>query len=197
MTQKPPEPSAPFEESLAEALPVVYARLAARFRDEQLADEVSADCLVSAWEKHAADPDYFRAHDLTAWSSRRASWKAVDRLRQRVRLRPLPQEPDGPGEGVRARRPNAPEALARDRQLALECLQRLPEQERAVLVGHYFEGKTDVELGTALFGERGTPQARGLKVWRLRQKARTRLRDLLLAEGVDPSDWGGPGGLAV
>jgi DNA-directed RNA polymerase specialized sigma24 family protein len=196
MTTKPSkEPSTTnFEDALMQALPVVCNRVAGLYGDRQLAEEVSADSLSQAWEQYAADPSYFRSRDLVAWSSRRAAWRAVDRLRRRNRLRPLPEEglPGGEAEAGQVRRPRevGPAALVRDREIMSACLERLPPAERAVLIGHYFEGRTDQEMGEVLYPGQGTPQARGLKAWRLRQKARGLLRDLLLQGGVDPSDWG-------
>ncbi len=181
-----------FANDLAAAWPVVFARLAARYGDPQLAEEVSGDCLAQAWEKWAGEPDFFRSHDLTAWSSRRAGWKAVDRLRQRTRIRPLPEKGSEDGEeGVRPRRENDSRERARARELALACLGRLPEQERTILLAYHFDGLTDQEVGAVLYGEEGTAQARGLRVWRLRQRAYNLLRELLIEEGVDPADWGG------
>jgi DNA-directed RNA polymerase specialized sigma24 family protein len=173
---------AAFEAALREAGPVVRGRLARRFRDPQLVDEVSGDALASAWERWAGDPAYFDGRDLVAWGCRRAWWDALDRLRLRGRQQPLPEL---------EQREDA--ERGRDRETTLDCLQRLPAAERDVLVGHFFEGRTDLEMGGLLFGEEGTEQARGLRAWRLRRRAQGRLRDLLLAAGVDPADWGEPG----
>jgi DNA-directed RNA polymerase specialized sigma24 family protein len=183
-----------FENALAQALPVVYHRLAGMYGDKQLAEEVSADSLSQAWEQWAADHDYFLHHDLIAWSTRRAAWRALDRLRRRNRIRPLPEECGEAGWAVPVRglRESAAASAIPDREIACRCLEQLPPAERAVLVGHHFEGKTDQEMGEVLDGDEGTPQARGLRAWRLRRKAYDRLRALLIQEGVDPSDWGPP-----
>jgi hypothetical protein len=66
-----------------------------------------------------------------------------------------------------------------------------------VLLGHHYDGLTDQELGTRLFGEGLSRQARGLRVWRLRQRAYDHLKAILLAEGFDPADAGPAGGQAV
>jgi RNA polymerase sigma factor (sigma-70 family) len=184
-----------FEQSVASTFPVVFRRLASRFGDEQLAEEVSLDCLSQAFELWRLDPAYFATHDLTAWASRRATWRALDRLRERSRLRPLPQErPDDD----RAARPALPcrepaeEQALRDRELTWEALQRLGPEDRDILVAWYYDRLSDQEIGAALFGsENGTAQARGLRVWRRRQRAQGRLRDRLIAEGIDAADWGG------
>jgi RNA polymerase sigma factor (sigma-70 family) len=172
---------------LAAAWPVVFNRLAARFRDPQLADEVSSDALARAWEKWAESPDYFTAHDLTTWSTRRGTWKALDQLRQRLRQRPLPDEQGESETGRTAGRPRW-ESASHERERTVElvwaCLQRLPEPERSALVAHHYDGLTDQEVGSVLFGEQGTPQARGLRVWRLRQRGYALLRDELVRAGA-------------
>ena len=177
-----------FAADLAAAWPVVYNRLAARYGDPQLAEEVSSDVLAHAWEKWAQAPDYFASHDLTAWSTRRGGWKALDQLRQRLRHRPLPDEQaEGSDEACSAIRPlweSASRDKERAREVLWDCLQGLPEPERAALVAHHYEGRTDQELGALLFGNQGTPQARGLRVWRLRQRAYALLRDILAQEDV-------------
>jgi RNA polymerase sigma factor (sigma-70 family) len=185
-------PALGFEQVLADAYPVVFHRLASRFRDEQLAEEVSSDSLARAWELHRDDPDYFRTHDLAAWATRRASWRAVDRLRDRTRRPSLPEEPlDGQPAGFRTLRERDPERDA-DRETLRDCLERLPDRDRALLLAHYWDGLTDQQLGAALYGATASPQALGLRVWRGRRQAEGRLRDLLVLAGLDPADWGGP-----
>jgi DNA-directed RNA polymerase specialized sigma24 family protein len=75
-------------------------------------------------------------------------------------------------------------------EIAMRCLHRLSEPERQVLLDHHFGGRTDQEVGTRLFGEAGTPRARGRRVWNLRHAAYKRLRVFLQAEGVDLGDVG-------
>ena len=81
--------------------------------------------------------------------------------------------------------------LTQDRLLTWEAIHRLDELDRRVLIGHYYDGRSDQELGTELFGETGSVTARGLRVWRIRQRAQARLRDLLTAVGIEPADYGG------
>src|SRR5271166_413026 len=184
-----------FEESVTQAYAVVFNRLSARFGDPQLAEEVSVDSLARAFEKWRADPTYFRTHDLAAWSSRLAAWRALDRLRERTRLRPLPEERplDGddftPSPNVLPRQESAPEGLLRDREITWNSLQKLDEEDRAILSGYYYDGSTDQELGAELFGPTASTQANGLKVWRRRQRAHARLREVLIDEGIDLGVW--------
>src|SRR5262245_47023200 len=111
-----------FEKAIAAALPVLCQRLTRRYGDEQLAEEVSWDCLTQAYEVWRADPDYFANRDLTAWSSQRASWRALDRLRERGRFAPLAEEHLDDGETVHAplidpRDDEAARRLQRDREV--------------------------------------------------------------------------------
>jgi DNA-directed RNA polymerase specialized sigma24 family protein len=192
-----------FEESVARAFPEVLSRLAARFKDAQLAEEVSVDSLAGAFEKWREDPRYFLTHDLVGWSSRLAAWRALDRLRERTRHRPLPDE--RPAEGgepgwvpsIPSENDDPKVARLLDREIAWECIQKLDPEDRAILTGYYYDRLTDQELGAELFGGSASVQANGLKVWRRRQRACARLRVLLLASGIDPGEWSSMGGQAV
>jgi RNA polymerase sigma factor (sigma-70 family) len=197
-------------ETLRRAYPRVYHALRSRFRDEQLADEISQECIGKAYERFVDDPACFADQDVIDWINRRAHWRALDQLRRRSRFKTLPEE-QAEGDRLpisgktsklgpvvpslrRLRENTFPDA---DRQLTWSCLQRLPEEEQEVLVGHHYEGLTDQELGTRLFGEDLSLQARGLRVWRLRKRAYSHLRAILLAEGFDPTDAGLLGSQAV
>jgi DNA-directed RNA polymerase specialized sigma24 family protein len=182
-------------QALNEAYPVLFHRLNSRYHDPQLAEEVSWDCLTQAFEVWRADPSYFTHHNLTAWSSRRATWRAVDRLRERGRLSPLPEEhgpEDRPALAVADPRSD-PEAerIALDRVRTWEALEGLDEQDRYLLAEHFYAGRSDQSLGAELFDDDASAQALGLRVWRLRQRALTRLEQRLLDAGIDPEDWGG------
>jgi len=191
-----------FEVSVARAFPVVLNRLSARFKDTQLAEEVSVDSLAHAFEKWREDPRYFLTHDLVGWSSRWAVWRALDRLRERTRHRPLPDErpTDGAEPGWALSIPAPHDAHAdrlHEREIAWECIQKLDPEDQAIITGYYYDRLTDQELGAELFGGSASIQANGLKVWRRRQRAHARLRVLLLASGIDPGDWSSMGGQAV
>jgi DNA-directed RNA polymerase specialized sigma24 family protein len=183
-------------QALHRAYPVLYHRLNSRYHDPQLAEEMSWDCLTQAYERWQEEPDYFVHHDLTAWSSRRAGWRAVDRLRERGRHGPLPEEHPGDDDrssgGLHAAQTD-PEAerVASDRVRVWQAMQQLDERDRDLLVQHFYESTSDQALGAELFGNSASAQALGLRVWRLRQKALGRLEQLLLDAGVDPEDWGG------
>jgi DNA-directed RNA polymerase specialized sigma24 family protein len=185
-----------FEESLLAAFPLLCQRLTRRFGDPQLAEEVSWDCLTQAYEVWRADPHFFERRDLTAWSSQRAAWRALDRLRERGRFAPLAEEhagdEDGEGLGAPLADPADEEAarrLLRDRQLTWDSLRQLGPDDREVLEGYYYEGLTDQEIGARRYGPEGSAQARGLRVWRRRKKAQERLKTLLVENGIDPSDY--------
>jgi RNA polymerase sigma factor (sigma-70 family) len=183
-----------FEHRMALAYPAVYERVARRFKDRQLAEEVSQDALTVAFEVWGDDPDYFNRHDLAAWSGQRAAWRALDRLRQRNRLRPLPDErtPAGEPAAIVWPRPPADAETRRRHEVTWACLQQLPEEDRRILEGRFYDGRTDQEIGDELYGPCGDSQANNLRVWRRRQKAYDRLRELLRAHGVEgPAGWAG------
>jgi len=186
-----------FERSLQVAFPIICQRLKSRFGDPQLAEEVSWDCLTHAYEVWQADPHYFDTRDLTSWSSQRASWRALDRLRERTRFSPLVEEHPGeedesPTPATRLPTFNHDEAQQhlQDRFLAWECLGKLDEEDRFILCEHYYAGRSDQEIGTDLYGTEGSAQARGLRVWRRRQKAQARLKDLLISHGFEAGATG-------
>ena len=186
---------AALEQALDEAYPVLFHRLNSRYHDPQLAEEVSWDCLTQAFEVWRDDPGYFTHHNLTAWSSRRANWRAVDRLRERGRHASLPEEQgpdaDRPGATVAARTDPDAERIAGDRARTWEALEGLDEQDRYLLAEHFYARRSDQDLGAELFDDDASAQALGLRVWRLRQRALTRLEQRLLDAGIDPEDWGG------
>lgn len=182
------------ETLLQGAYPILRARLLRRYNDPQLAEEVGWDCLTQAYELWRVDPHYFANRDLTAWCSQRAYWRALDRLRERGRFAPLAEEL-GEDEDVSsgalllARDEFAAQKTLRDRQLTWDSVQQLDEPDRFLLESYYYDDQTDQEIGTHLFGDDGTEQARGLRVWRRRQKAHARLKTLLVENGIDPSDY--------
>src|SRR5262245_1086959 len=144
-----------FKQSLATTFPVVFRRLNSRFGDEQLAEEVSHDCLSQAFELWRLNPGYFTTRDLTAWASRRATWRALDRLRDRARHRPLPEE-RGPDDDERAGpawrprfEPVAPQEL-RDRELTWTALGKLAPEDRDILIAWYYDQRSDQEIGATL-----------------------------------------------
>lgn len=190
--EEPPDRA--FEKAIEAALPVLFQRLTRRYGDEQLAEEVSWDCLTQAYEVWRADPHYFANRDLTAWSSQRASWRALDQLRERGRFAPLAEEYLEEGENVHAplidpRDDEAGRRLERDREVVFTSLRQLDEQDRDILEGYYYDDLTDQEIGAQLYGQDGSEQARGLRVWRRRQKAHARLETILVDNGIDPTDY--------
>jgi DNA-directed RNA polymerase specialized sigma24 family protein len=166
------------ERALAAAYPVIYRRLAGRYRDPQLAEEVAWDSLTRAFEKLRDDPHYFDERDLTEWSSRLAALRALDRLRDRSRSgEPLVDCPGGEP------------ARHDDPALVWECLGRLDAADRDLLCSSYYDGLSDQAIGAERYAD-GTDTARGLRIWRRRQKAQARLRDLLLEAGYEPDVLG-------
>ena len=182
-----------FEQTLAAAYPVIYQRLAGRYRDPQLAEEVAWDSLTRAYEKLREDPHYFDERNLTEWSSQLAGWRALDRLRKRSRTPSLVGDPFEDGHGVdRSARSGREDTQA----LVWECLGRLDGDDRDLLCASYYDGLSDQAIGAIRYAD-GTDTARGLRVWRRRQKAQARLRDLLLEAGYEPASLESLGGQAL
>ncbi len=190
-----------FERLAADILPALRGRLTRRFKDAYLADSVATDSLSAAWDKYQADPEYFTTNDLAGWMGRLASWRALDDLRRRNKTAALAEEHQGEDEEA-AKAPDAP-AVAPDtsalewlQTLVYHAVQSLPVEDRFLLEGMSYESLTDQAMGVTLFGEAdGTAQARGLRVFRRRQRALGRLRDRLLEWGFDEEAW--RAGLAV
>jgi DNA-directed RNA polymerase specialized sigma24 family protein len=178
------------------ALPKLEQYLFRRYGDRQLAAEAAGEAVSRLWEAWRADPDVFVSdRHMLNWCKRTGRCQAVDRLRWRNRHRPLP---GGGSEGeTGGRRPAVPrvrllrepeaEERARDKVLLWECLERLPAADRDLLVGHFWEGRTDAEAG--LPERPGSIQARGLWVWRRRHRLQRQLGRDLVAAGVNPSTW--------
>jgi RNA polymerase sigma factor (sigma-70 family) len=146
------------------------------------AEEAMADALSKAWTVGRDDPEYFDSYaHLVNWLKQTARWKQIDRFRkaQRWRFRRLPA--DGATDPAP---PGRQRWTAEDVELLWDCLLRLSETDREVLLASYFDGLTDAEIGARLFGPTATSRALGLRVWRLRQATLVRLRRLLRAEGV-------------
>jgi DNA-directed RNA polymerase specialized sigma24 family protein len=185
---------AAFEQAIGPACQAAIERVVYEFGDEELAEEVSQGVMVKAFEVWMEDPRYFVEHDLARWSSQRAVWRALDQLRRRGRHQPLPEERRGDDRPVSV--PGMPmhdPVLAGERehrrQLTWDLIQTLPEEQRRIIEGAYYDGRTDQELGNELFGPSDSPQANGLKVWRRRHGAHALLRERFLAAGIDRADW--------
>ncbi|MGL4549596.1 MAG: RNA polymerase sigma factor [Gemmataceae bacterium] len=181
------------------ARPLVIQRVRTRFGDPQLSEEVAHDCLIAAWMEWRADPCYFVTHSLLAWATQRAYWRALDRLADRARFAPLADEhaADG-GDGVKTPEayPVAREPDAEREQvwgMVHEAVAALPEADQDLVERYHWEGMTDKAIGDLLYGTSdGTAQARGLRVFRQRDRAHGRLRELLLGRGYDPETGQAP-----
>ena len=192
-----------FEASVTQAYTVVYNRVSARFGDPQLADEVSVDSLTQAFEKWRADPDYFRTHDLTAWSSRLAAWRTPGSSSgahppSTAARRTLPGRRRSVARRYRPRPPGQP--LRRPEPGSRSCLE-LPPEARSGRSGHpvrlllrfpHRSGNRGGAVRSVLLDAGQRPEGAGA-----RQRRHARLRELLIDSGIDPADWSGAGGQAV
>lgn len=162
-----------FVEQMEAIWPRITERLTRRFCDAQLAEEATWEALVRAFETYQDNPSTFDTEgaSLEGWVYRRAAWRAMDELRSRTRFSPLEvmEEEDTPLSF---------DATGDDPYASLsECMAALGEQERSTLASYHFDGMTDQEIGTALYGQEGTVQNRGLKVWRVRQRLYHQMRE--------------------
>jgi DNA-directed RNA polymerase specialized sigma24 family protein len=110
-----------------------------------------------------------RSPNPVGWLLATGRHYALDRVRERRPWRALR------GPEIEDRRGGRDEAI----RVVWEGLRHLPEDGRAILQWHYFEGLSDQRIGSVLFAE-GTPQARGQRARKRRLKAEARLRRLLL-----------------
>lgn len=185
--------STEFEAALRRAYPVIFQRLASRYLDQQLAEEVAWDSLTRAFEVWRDNPHYFDDRNLTEWSSQLAGWRALDQLRKRNRHvsllgDPFEEDQTHPRVGryqVYLSRQEQAERREQLRQLVWESLQLLDAAERDLLCASYYDNQSDQEIGARLYDE-GTATARGLRVWRRRQKAQAHLRQRLRDAGYEP-----------
>ena len=192
-----PTPGMTLERLVSEveaARPVVVRRVVSRYRDIEMGDSIAQQCVIDAWTKWTHDPAYFLAHDLLAWTTQRAYWRVRDRLDERARFAPLAEEHAADEGEARVKTPES-YAVAREPDvereqvwaLVHECLAELPDADHALIDQHWFEGLTDKAIGDRLFGtDDGTAQARGLRVFRRRDKVQERLKELVRARGYDP-----------
>jgi len=185
---------------MEEARPLVTLRVQGRYRDAQLGDELAHDCLVAAWMKWEADPAYFVTHSLLAWVTQRAYWRVRDRLDERSRFAPLAEEHSADEGDDRVKTPEV-YATAREPDvereqvwtLVHEGIAELPEEDQTLLDEYHWQDLTDKAIGDLRFGtEDGTPQARGLRIFRRRDRAQERLREELLTRGYDPQTGQAP-----
>ena len=183
------------EDALAAALPRVARAMEASLRDKSLADEMASDSVSAAWEQWRRNPAYFAGRDLVGWATQRARWRATDTLRRRLRSAPLAEEHSH--EESDAKAPEVPAASQPDRaareelhRFVYETVQMLEPEDRQLLEGMAYDNLTDQAMGNALYGPQdATQQARGLRVFRRRQRALARLGQLLREHGFDAEAW--------
>ncbi|NBO93110.1 MAG: sigma-70 family RNA polymerase sigma factor [Planctomycetia bacterium] len=175
------------------ARPIVRRRVWGRYRDNQLSDEVTHDCLTDAWNRWQIEPTYFVTHNLLAWTTQRAYWRVRDRLNDRARFAPLAEEhPEDPAYAVKTHEAHAKAAepeVERHQVWALvhEAVTTLSEDDREIIDQHHFGQMTDKAIGDQIYGVADSSRAaRGLRVFRRRTRIEERLRECLLERGYDP-----------
>jgi DNA-directed RNA polymerase specialized sigma24 family protein len=174
------------EEACQAACQRVYNRLRGLGLAPAAAAELAADGAQTAFlcaGGRAGFPSCFDSErHLVNWLTVVAYRKGLDELR-RARARRLT---DSEARQLPAADPPP------DAGLVWGCLLRLPAPERQVVLWYYYDRRTDVEIGAALFPGEGTDTALGQRARKVRLAALRRLRRLLLEAGLGPADWGLP-----
>lgn len=178
-----------FLAALTPALPAIEQDLARRYQDAQLAEEAVNGCLTHLYLEWRQGGASLPQVGQQTWFRNRVQWRLLDELRRRNRHRPLTEEFGEDDEDlgyVVAVDEAARHEQAVTRQLVWESLQRLSDEDRLILESHFYDDRTDQETGTLLYGEEGTREARGLRVWRRRKRRSTYapLADFLVEHGV-------------
>ena len=141
----------------------VYSVVRRVVGDDHLAEDVSQDAWVRAFEKL----HQFRGEAaFSTWMHRLAVNQAVNRLRSQGRRSKLETAPE-----LRLPVQEPDESVLHQRQLA-RALDALPDGYRTVLVLHDVEGLTHEEIGDRLGIATGTSKSQ-------LHKARARMRELL------------------
>ena len=150
----------------------VYSVVRRVVGDDHLAEDVSQDAWVRAFEKlHQFRGDAA----FSTWMHRLAVNQAVNRLRSQGRRSKLETAPE-----LRLPIQEPDESVLHQRQL-VRALDALPDGYRTVLVLHDVEGLTHEEIGDRLGIAAGTSKSQ-------LHKARARMRDLLTAGHAKTKD---------
>jgi RNA polymerase sigma factor (sigma-70 family) len=156
-----------FEQVFAEFAPRVRSYFLRHGLDRALADEVVQEVMLTVW--HQSDRFDPEKGSLSTWVFTIARNRLIDSVRRRKRPEPDPTDPCWVGD-PEARAPSPESAAAqvfRARALR-EALTRLPEEQRRVLEGLYFDGKSMSELS----------EATGIPLGTIKTRARLALRAL-------------------
>lgn len=150
----------------------VYSAVRRVVGDDHLAEDVSQDAWIRAFEKlHQFRGDAA----FSTWMYRLAVNAAVNRVRSRSRRSKLETAPE-----LRLPVQEPDESALQQRQLA-RALDALPDGYRTVLVLHDVEGLTHDEIGEKLGIAAGTSKSQ-------LHKARARMRDLLAPRRDDTEE---------
>lgn len=157
------------------------------YRNQRLSEDAIVHACAKAWTVWVTNPGYFCSPlHLVNWLKLVAYRMMVDchRKNQRFRQWSLPDSKADELTDPRFPQEQQQRWTDADQQTVWGCLQQLPEMERRILEGRYYDHLTDVELASRLFGDPAPSAAAGLRVWRLRQKALAHLGQVLREHGV-------------
>lgn len=138
------------------------------YHGRPLTEDAVAEARARACATAARGPCRFLSAEHLAHWLRLCAYRAqVDIGRKSARHRSLPDDLDLPDRG-----PGPAEAAARAEEAARvrQAMAGLSAEQRFVLVGYYWHGKTDVELGTEAYGAESSARAQGLRIHRLRHQ---------------------------
>jgi len=147
--------------------------------EEASAADATQEAFISAY-RHMG---YYRGGSFKAWLMRIVTNACYDELRRRKRrpaasldaLTVVGEGPDAEAEAALVSKDESPEAYVQRREVAREiqnCLDRLPEEMRAVVVMSDVQGMDYAEIAESIGAALGTVKSR-------LSRARARLRDCL------------------
>lgn len=120
-------------------------------KDMREAEDVTHEVFIEVYENpHAYQP--IRG-SVRAWLAVKTKSRSIDRLRQKRPILVHKLEQLDTADSVRT---ELSVLLQIEREILFEALQQIPEKQREVIYGAYFEGKTQTELAQSLNRPLGT-----------------------------------------
>ena len=154
----------------------VYAFLLHRFRDESLAEEVVSDTLLHVWNA----PQSFRGESsFSTWLLGVARFKMLERLRGRGPEQSADVAEVDENLLVEDTTPEDVTAMRQHRAGVLECLDKLPAEQRECMHLAYYEGWTLEEIAAQLEVKKETI---GTRIFYARKKIQACLAALIARE---------------
>ncbi len=165
--EAPDQARVAFESLYRESRDDLYAYVAGLLRDRSAAEEVTSQAFERAWRKRRQlRPD---RGSPRAWLFGIARNAALDELRRRSRVAPIPAEP---ADGHAAKAAADPAQLASGRADIQRALAALSGRERELVALKYFAGLQNAEIAAVI----GTSESNaGTRLHRVLEKLRRSL----------------------